>query len=155
MIYDIKPHETNYNGTKFRSRLEARWAAFFDLVGWEWVYEPLKIKNWLPDFMIKIPCGHSECQSYHVLLVEIKPYHATYQFNNHPCSKYYFGGFTDGQIPFDSSAGFGLDPHVSYWEMAHGAGGGEDCISNWVRDDIDLLWREAGNTVQYKHEDKR
>lgn len=30
---------TEYNGVEFRSRLEARWAVFFDLMGIEWRYE--------------------------------------------------------------------------------------------------------------------
>lgn len=30
---DIKPIETHYNGYRFRSRLEARWAVFFDALG--------------------------------------------------------------------------------------------------------------------------
>ena len=29
----IKPIETVYNGYRFRSRLEARWAVFFDALG--------------------------------------------------------------------------------------------------------------------------
>ena len=29
----IKPIETNYNGFRFGSRLEARWAIFFDMIG--------------------------------------------------------------------------------------------------------------------------
>ena len=32
--------ETFYKGYRFRSRLEARWAAFFDLCKWRWEYEP-------------------------------------------------------------------------------------------------------------------
>ena len=28
----IKPIETKYNGYRFRSRLEARWAVFFDMI---------------------------------------------------------------------------------------------------------------------------
>jgi len=32
--------ETHYAGCKFRSRLEARWAVFFDTLGIEWQYEP-------------------------------------------------------------------------------------------------------------------
>lgn len=36
----IKPIETKYKGYRFRSRLEARWAVFFDTVGIQWVYEP-------------------------------------------------------------------------------------------------------------------
>lgn len=36
----IKPIETVYNGYRFRSRLEARWAVFFDALGVEYEYEP-------------------------------------------------------------------------------------------------------------------
>ena len=32
--------ETHYAGCRFRSRLEARWAVFFDAIGIEWQYEP-------------------------------------------------------------------------------------------------------------------
>jgi len=37
---EIKPIETFYNGYRFRSRLEARWAVFFDAVGIKYEYEP-------------------------------------------------------------------------------------------------------------------
>jgi hypothetical protein len=52
---NIKPIETAYKGYKFRSRLEARWAVFFDALGGEWQYEPegydLGELGWyLPDF---------------------------------------------------------------------------------------------------------
>lgn len=36
----IKAIETNYKGYKFRSRLEARWAVFFDTAQIAWEYEP-------------------------------------------------------------------------------------------------------------------
>lgn len=36
----IKPIETVYNGYKFRSRLEARWAVFFDAIRLKYQYEP-------------------------------------------------------------------------------------------------------------------
>lgn len=43
-----------YAGVTFRSRLEARWAFYFDLIGVEWKYEPegyaLKAGNYCPDF---------------------------------------------------------------------------------------------------------
>jgi hypothetical protein len=35
----MKAIETVYKGYKFRSRLEARWAVFFDALGVEWEYE--------------------------------------------------------------------------------------------------------------------
>lgn len=54
----IKPIETVYKDYRFRSRLEARWAIFFDSLGIEWEYEPegyvLGEHGWyLPDFKIK------------------------------------------------------------------------------------------------------
>ena len=54
---EIKAIETVYNGYKFRSRLEARWAVFFDAAGVEYEYEPEGFvlpsgKRYLPDFLI-------------------------------------------------------------------------------------------------------
>lgn len=57
----IKPIETVYNGYKFRSRLEARWAVFFDSVGIRYEYEPDGIRldderhGYLPDFYLSGP----------------------------------------------------------------------------------------------------
>lgn len=53
----IKAIETKYKGYRFRSRLEARWAVFFDALGLEWEYEPegydLGDLGWyLPDFYL-------------------------------------------------------------------------------------------------------
>ena len=55
---EIKPIETCYNGYRFRSRLEARWAVFFDTLGIEYEYEPQGYclpsgKPYLPDFKVK------------------------------------------------------------------------------------------------------
>jgi len=44
---------TLYAGVWFRSRLEAKWAALFDLVGWSWVYEPIDAPGYIPDFLIE------------------------------------------------------------------------------------------------------
>jgi len=66
MVGDIKAIETNYMGCRFRSRLEARWAVFFDALGWSWEYEKEgytigyeeeKSILWLPDFEIITPSG--------------------------------------------------------------------------------------------------
>jgi hypothetical protein len=35
----VRPIETEYKGFRFRGRLEARWAVFFDAAGIEWQYE--------------------------------------------------------------------------------------------------------------------
>lgn len=56
---------TQYRGTNFRSRLEARWASFFDQCGFQWEYEPFDLDGWIPDFHISGKTGS--------LLVEVKP----------------------------------------------------------------------------------
>lgn len=48
----MKAIPTIYNGLQFRSRLEATWAAFFDLMGWKWEYEPCDFPGWIPDFLL-------------------------------------------------------------------------------------------------------
>lgn len=63
MNYTIKAIPTTYRGVRFRSRLEARWAAMFDKLGWHWRYEPLDLDGWIPDFIVN-----------DVLPVEVKPY---------------------------------------------------------------------------------
>jgi hypothetical protein len=68
--YTIKAKPTVYRGQTFRSRLEARWAAFFDILQWEWVYEPFDLGGWSPDFAIRAP---GACSKRQVVLVEIKP----------------------------------------------------------------------------------
>lgn len=64
MEYKITAIETRYNGIIFRSRLEAKWAAMFDLLGWEWTYEPTDFNGWIPDFAI-----HGS----EIIYVEVKP----------------------------------------------------------------------------------
>lgn len=62
--------ETRYNGYRFRSRLEARWAVFFDALGIQYQYEPEGYElsdgtRYLPDFWL---------HSFHGgMLVEVKP----------------------------------------------------------------------------------
>jgi hypothetical protein len=57
----INAIETHYAGCHFRSRLEARWAVFFDALDIEWLYEPEGITyyeyNYLPDFYL--PRSHT------------------------------------------------------------------------------------------------
>lgn len=57
---NIQPIETLYKGYRFRSRLEARWAVFFEAAHIPWVYEKegFRLANgavYLPDFWIPLP----------------------------------------------------------------------------------------------------
>lgn len=55
---------TIWGGVEYRSRLEARWAAFFTRIGWSHTYEPFDGAGYIPDFLI---------HGAHPLLVEVKP----------------------------------------------------------------------------------
>lgn len=154
MRYTISPRPTFYNGTKFRSRLEATWAAFFDLMEWKWQYEPIDLRGWTPDFLLKIPCDHPDCPDTHDLFVEVKPFRSPREFCDHILTRF--------NKPFEISAiGVGIDLWVSTeWEMTHGEGGGVYTLPDWYRvkrwcwenvtdNDFNELWREAENLTRW------
>lgn len=60
----IKAIETRYAGHLFRSRLEARWAAWLDMFGVKWTYEPFDAAGYIPDFICQSGVG--------AFIVEIK-----------------------------------------------------------------------------------
>lgn len=67
----LKAIETIYRGNKYRSRLEARWAVFFDNLGIKYEYEQEGYilsngSKYLPDFFLPTFC-------YHGMYVEVKP----------------------------------------------------------------------------------
>lgn len=69
----IKPIETEYSGVRFRSRLEARWAVFFDALGISWEYEPEGFelpsgRRYLPDFRLRWPG-----EEHLIYYAEVKP----------------------------------------------------------------------------------
>ena len=53
-----------YRGVNMRSRMETRWAALFDELGWPWQYEPIDLAGYIPDFVVRFDDAP--------LLVEIK-----------------------------------------------------------------------------------
>jgi hypothetical protein len=71
----MKAIETRYKGYRFRSRLEARWAVFFDALCVRWEYEPEGFElgdgiRYLPDFKL------TSCDGV-VCWCEIKPHGVT------------------------------------------------------------------------------
>lgn len=68
----IAAKPTIYAGVRFRSRLEARWAAFFDAIGREWLYEPevpeLAGLQYQPDFLTTTAWSDG------ITLFEVKPH---------------------------------------------------------------------------------
>lgn len=73
----IKAIETYYKGYYFRSRLEARWAVFFDACGVKWEYEPegydIDGVWYLPDFLLhNVIFNHAAYSRGNDLYVEVK-----------------------------------------------------------------------------------
>jgi hypothetical protein len=51
-MYEIKAKTEIYKGILFKSKLEAKWAKFFDACGWKWEYEPMGLDGWIPNFVL-------------------------------------------------------------------------------------------------------
>ncbi len=144
-MYNIAAKPTRYNGVECRSRLEARWAAFFDLCRWRWDYEPIDLQGWSPDFLIHAPT----CK----VLVEVKPVDAD-QCKIDPSYQKAKAHWQKSQVlllglaPRDAagamSIGILLDaPFGATYEWA-------DLHEFFCRSDALEVWREAGNTVQWQ-----
>lgn len=76
----FKPIPTTYKGVKFKSKLEAQWAAFFDLCDCFWEYEPNTASGafdqWRPDFKLRLTYQWIESKQAHFYLdfyMEVKP----------------------------------------------------------------------------------
>ncbi|AMR78631.1 hypothetical protein [Cupriavidus nantongensis] len=137
-----------YKGMEFRTKLLARWAAFFDLAGWNWHANPASVGDWLPDFFVSFRCGHSECSGEHSLLVSVLSIEDIDGNRGHPALQHHYT-VVDGTGAIRANAGalFGVSPAVSQWEMAHGAGGGIDDVPGWVPG-FTQLWTQAGQLVR-------
>lgn len=90
---------TKYAGVQFRSRLEARWAAFFELADWRWEYEPIDLAGWIPDFYVWPQYASTKSG----WLIEIKPAFALSGFR----LDRYQGHIDSGNIP-ENCEGIGL-----------------------------------------------
>jgi hypothetical protein len=81
----MKAIPTLYKGRQYRSRLEARWAVFFDLLGWNTEYEPVDFTGWIPDFVI------TEAETVYVEVKAISRLppdtHLTDEIDNSGCDK--------------------------------------------------------------------
>lgn len=145
---------TQYNGVQFRSRLEARWAAFLDLKSTQWIYEPEDLPGWIPDFSMLIGKPKPDTTA----LVEVKPVTHIDQFIfsddglkvaaaviktvREIMAKRYRGGlWVFGTSP-DYVWFWGTKPDIwdsRGWEQMPPA-------TSWMHE----FWKEAGNRVQWK-----
>jgi hypothetical protein len=119
----MKPIETHYNGYHFRSRLEAKWAIFFEHLGIKFEYEPQGYllntgKAYLPDFYLPY-FGKYYC--------EVKPY----------------GGDFSKAIDFAIESTHAIlllegPPDFVAYELAFSADG-----KGWCSDEVAFLYADA------------
>lgn len=157
---------TKYAGVQFRSRLEARWAAFFDLLKWTWEYEPIDLDGYIPDFCIKDRFLGS-------IFVEVKPARIDEDVGDvvskaldAGCDRIvvvgldfreYQDGFTDGgDVSIGRVAGRGWMRPFDLWLdedlMMPVFGDKDSCgeVNAKAVAQAHRLWRSAQNKVQWK-----
>lgn len=147
----MKAIPTRYAGVIFRSRLEARWAAFFDLAGIQWDYEPFDLDGWTPDFVL-----HGDVP----ILAEVKPVPLVRSFPNDRLAMIASSSFDKAAAHRTSHwvvrLGIGPQSDSDFFGIGH-LMDMDDCYSKWadahkileVKDER-RLWREAGNAVQWR-----
>ncbi len=179
MQYEIKSKPIVYNGVQFRSRLEAKWACFFDLVEWRWQYEPYEINGFNPDFILYCK---SDAYPVKIIIVEIKPSAKIDEnYKNEFCKKYANEKahlllldenpfYENGYICIGSGSQFtDMDTHTMLYDlemkciddfgssymvydgMVNGVVERKSFISKSYPEYIELkkLWAEACNTVMF------
>jgi hypothetical protein len=150
----VKAIPTEYGGCRFRSRLEARWAAYFDLREFRWVYEPFDLDGWIPDFLLTTQSAQ--------ILVEVKPIalsvhgawlpdHGDYDKAKAHANRYWI--LLLGVEPDSWGRGLLLDAPAdceTHWLDVHESLG-RNSDGLWLAEgEIKRLWREAGNRTQWK-----
>lgn len=159
---------TKYNGTQFRSKLEARYACLFDLMKIHWEFECVELENYLPDFVLDVPFFAAD-KSYSPTLVEVKPVFNSKDFRE-PINTIANSGWTGAAIVagamiqkkelFVNTPEFTIGYGHPIVQEKHGrAGSGDWFRVGWCADrkgfmlggptDITMMWREAGNRVQW------
>lgn len=159
--YKFTAIRTKYNNTWFRSRLEARWAAVFDTLGWRWNYEPFDLNGWIPDFQLDIPVTkgtmkgsedyYGTCDNWHCPnpLVEVRPVDRE-EYRGTPAAAFEVERIekaTNGHGPV-----WLLGSHIEATWMVPAAGwfDSENISVVLHYGDEDRIWREAGNKVQWQ-----
>jgi hypothetical protein len=147
IVYNISAMPTTYAAVNFRSRLEARYAAFFDLLNWGWEYEPLDSCNgWIPDFRVYLPNLHGGFSL--SLLVEVKPTINVHDFVGERVHDL-MNDHTE-ILPCTAVGVCGGNPSIGYWiyrcECHRGV---IDGLSRWCPM-WEFYWRVAGNRVQWR-----
>ena len=156
---------TEYRGVEFRSQLEARVAILFDLLKIEWVYEPIELEGYIPDFLVQTTL-YSRPRIAGPLLVEVRPALRREDFND-PIAKIARSGWTGpalvvGAAPFPSKTVWGVETTLGYAypvvAQAHADDSSTWYAAGWISrrrqfgmggDDLTAAWREATNRSKW------
>ena len=156
MTLRYKAHPTVYRHTRFRSRLEARWAAWFDLNKIKWQYEPIDLVEWVPDFIIYFPYCPTRgpvCGMPRSLVVEVKPA-TSIEMLLQIIQPHLKDIIYDPNID-PAPAAFGINPSISYYHAGSCNSEGSafqslDEHQCGISMDWEDTWAQAGNTVQWR-----
>lgn len=122
----LKAIETKYKGYRFRSRLEARWAVFFDTLGVLYDYEKegydLDGMRYLPDFWLPEYNTWIEIKGQPPSSEEIHKASQLQQLEGHP-AVIFSSSFSDPVLP----AG-----HSFFSEIANSSGGPAQDVAQWA-----------------------
>lgn len=144
---------TIYKGIQMRSRLEARWAAYWDLRGdTQWNYEPVDLKGWIPDFEVSIP------KAPRPYVAEIKPVRTLAHFTESQEGKKILNAFYESRLYItENYMAFillGIDPNHTWYFGPHKASNVFPSVRWTTCSPVDAtlqkLWIKAGNMVQWK-----
>ena len=117
--YTVKPIQTTYAGYRFRSRLESRWAVFFDTLHIKWEYEPegfqTKYGFYLPDFYLSEIGCYAEVKPQYFTVAQyqrcaVLPRGCLLLDQPHPTARpYYLAGCSESYSPYtpEPDSGFG------------------------------------------------
>lgn len=128
--------ETRYGGTTYRSRIEARWACWFDLAGIWAEYEPIDLEGYVPDFILPHEWAGGP------LLIEVKP--SLYHAELWPAAeKIDLSGWNGAAMVVGARLWVALErPADGDWRISRGFPGHQRTAQP--------LWRQAGNRTQWR-----
>lgn len=140
-----------YRGIMMRSRLEARVANFLDQYSLEWSYEPIDLKNYVPDYLIELPFG--------TVLLECKPAISAADFKP-ACRKITRSGWTGPALVIGSQLSLAPDDRadLTLWGSCQAENGEWSRVGRgrWPADWLEYPfpgsfdnWNLAGNCVQW------
>ena len=128
----IKAIETRYKGYRFRSRLEAKWAVFFDALGIEWEYEKegydLGEGGWyLPDFWLPQvsmwaevkPSAFTEAEQRKLETLVAGTRHDALMLDGEPTTQSYWGIALVDELGSVEYMDYMLQEGHRYWEDEH------------------------------------